>query len=977
MTKTAKILMTILFVVSAFNVFAFPISVEQASQYAQKFYRIQKGIVANPEIKDVKVLDYQGMNTIALFSFGKDGFVAMSLDDAFTPVLAYSFKASDNLDEFPPAAVMWLDYLSQNIYLKISGFDSVYPVNELWKSLDEDTYPQQSSKAALLSTPEWGQGCYYNTMCPVDGLGQCGHAATGCTATAMAEIMKFWEHPQFGSGSHSYESQWYGILSADFGATEYVWAEMPAQPTEENAALATLMYHCGVSVSMAYTGTTSSAAITPYAFVDYFGYSPNARYEYQSSYSWPEWVSLLKSEIDNGRPVLYAGWEPMLIMGHAFVCDGYDDSDYLHFNWGDNGSGNGYFLMPEITFPANNMIVCNLYPNPDCDITVTDIYAPISHTFTTPSIIGITVKNFGAEEAADIPVCYSVNGGTPVCQTIPVTLQPGEEYQFEFFGSYDFSVSPGATFNLLAYSDYSCDLISENDTAFLELLNVSCAEIPYSTGFAIGEERDGWLVAEDVIDGNLWQFQDFGDAGAFYQGNTNYAHDWLFSRCLELEEGSLYKLTFDYKSTGLFWPQNLEVHFGPSPDSDYMGRDLCEIEGFTNNEFQTSENYFIVDNTGSWYFGFYCNSQPEMLNLVIDNFNLTKMSGTDLAMTQILAPSSGCDIGNELVEVELRNMCSQVLSNFDICYKLDDNEPVVFTYTGDLIPGYYLNHSFETLADFSVPGEHNLTAFVVLDGDENLSNDTLYLTLNNSASAHAPYYCGFDAPEDYENWVIENTNADNRTWQYVGSGGVGGSGCARYEYNDFNAADDWLFTKCFYLDGSWVYKMTFKVRIEDATWPENLEVAIADNPSSGAVVMVLNDFPDLLNTEWVEKTVYFDGPEGYMHLGFHCYSDAQMFNLYIDDVLIVEDTQNYFETSDKSEFEIYPNPAFEELRIVIHNNSYDECKITISDLSGKTVITKDRFDFNQSLNISHLQSGVYFISLSSANGNICKRFVKI
>ena len=179
-------------------------------------------------------------------------------------------------------------------------------------------------------------------MCPVDDLGECSHAATGCTATAMAMIMKYWNYPQFGVGSHSYESQWYGTLTANFGETEYVWADMPDIVTEENPAVATLMYHCGVSVDMGYTGTTSGAAISPAAFFNYFRYSHNAVLDHQNNYTWTEWIALLENEIDNGRPVLYAGWEEMLLMGHSFVCDGYDASDYLHFNWGGDGYGNGY-----------------------------------------------------------------------------------------------------------------------------------------------------------------------------------------------------------------------------------------------------------------------------------------------------------------------------------------------------------------------------------------------------------------------------------------------------------------------------------------------------------------------------------------------------------------------------------------------------------------------------------------------------------
>ena len=117
-------------------------------------------------------------------------------------------------------------------------------------------------------TTTWDQGKYYNAMCPSDNslndyyLG--GHPYTGCTNTAMAQVMKYWNWPVHGSGSYSYTWEgdpWYnwhyGTLSADFENTYYDWDNMPNELTSSSTqaqidAVSTLIYHCGVSTQSGY-----------------------------------------------------------------------------------------------------------------------------------------------------------------------------------------------------------------------------------------------------------------------------------------------------------------------------------------------------------------------------------------------------------------------------------------------------------------------------------------------------------------------------------------------------------------------------------------------------------------------------------------------------------------------------------------------------------------------------------------------------
>ena len=169
----------------------------------------------------------------------------------------------------------------------------------------------------------------------------------------MAQIMNYWEYPTQGSGFHSYNEDNYGTLSANFGSTTYQWASMPNNVTSSNNSVATLMYHCGVSVDMNYSPQVSGAYVisnqspvthcSEYAYTTYFSYANSVQGVERANYNNSSWIQLLKTELDAGRPIEYAGFGSG--GGHAFVCDGYDNNDYFHFNWGWGGAYDGYFMI--------------------------------------------------------------------------------------------------------------------------------------------------------------------------------------------------------------------------------------------------------------------------------------------------------------------------------------------------------------------------------------------------------------------------------------------------------------------------------------------------------------------------------------------------------------------------------------------------------------------------------------------------------
>ncbi len=280
-----------------------------------------------------------GLNTVYAVNTGS-GFMLLAADDVCTvPVLGVSDNGNFDADNIPAGlADMIAEYSAQIAAAAANGG------NVLMAPAD----PTLADVAPITKT-RWNQDAPYNDLAPrVEGK----ETYTGCVATAVAQVMKTYNYPDCGVGSHSYT--WNNrTLSFDFANTTFEWDKMldtyrnnPAAGAGNNAAVATLMYGIGISCQMNY-GTEGSgaqginAAIGLAAFMNY---DHSLQYLSRDYYSLPQWCRMLHSELSQGYPLYYDGANATV--GHAFVIDGYRASDGLfHVNWGWGGVSDGYYAI--------------------------------------------------------------------------------------------------------------------------------------------------------------------------------------------------------------------------------------------------------------------------------------------------------------------------------------------------------------------------------------------------------------------------------------------------------------------------------------------------------------------------------------------------------------------------------------------------------------------------------------------------------
>lgn len=278
---------------------------------------------------------------------GGPGFVIVAGDDVAMPVLGYSFEHEFSKDNLPANLKAWLEYMRDEVNeARRSGAKAESVVTRAWSQVEVGT------PVVELETAKWNQTDPYNMLCPIV-RGEPTY--TGCTATAVAIVMRYHQWPEKGVGTlPGYKISRGEVLpELPLGHT-YDWKNMPLEypyvgySQVEANAVAVLMRDCGWMIFSDYgpvgsSGTGASTYHIPAGLTTYMGYDKRVRTISRNGYTTSEWNSLMQGELESNRPVIYSGFNDNA--GHAFVLDGYTDQNYYRVNWGWGGYCDGYFLL--------------------------------------------------------------------------------------------------------------------------------------------------------------------------------------------------------------------------------------------------------------------------------------------------------------------------------------------------------------------------------------------------------------------------------------------------------------------------------------------------------------------------------------------------------------------------------------------------------------------------------------------------------
>lgn len=276
-----------------------------------------------------------------VFNKGNEaGYVIVSGDERSEPILGYSDEGNFDAENMPEGLrTLLLQYKEEIQYLQKHNILAHSP----------EVNATQPAIEPLIKT-KWGQGHPYNTLCPLQ-YGQ--HCVTGCTATAVAQVMNYYQWPKSTTMTiPDYEYSNFSYISAgELPPITFDWDHMPTSYTSdpvEQKAVSELMLYCGGASCMSYGFWASYASYNPENYNKYFKYSLDCKYidKINDGYSTKKWENMLLNELMHGRPMLYEASNGY--GAHAFICDGYDGEGRFHFNFGWDGQYDGYYKITAI-----------------------------------------------------------------------------------------------------------------------------------------------------------------------------------------------------------------------------------------------------------------------------------------------------------------------------------------------------------------------------------------------------------------------------------------------------------------------------------------------------------------------------------------------------------------------------------------------------------------------------------------------------
>lgn len=540
-----------------------------------------------------------------------DGFVIVTADDAANPIIGYSTERQFKIPAKHTPINYWLTSRKKEIIaLKAANQQASEDVkrewagdfsatNNLYKASQRigNTNSVLSVSVAPLVQSDWNQSPYYNADCPGSTGDGSNSAAcvTGCVATTMAQIMRYWSYPATGTGSSSYNAGGsYGTLSANYGATTYNWAGMPlndaniTSSASTYSAVAQLMSQAGISVEMNYSPSGSGAyvlqadvgpgaACAQNSYVAYFGYDATTIAGYQRgdttagpNYTYSQWINLIETDLNAGRPVQYAGQDPSQ-GGHTWVCDGYDVNNNVHMNWGWAGYDDGYFNVNNLLTTNGGFnptdvqeILVGIQPPAGTDAGITAVISPGGNVCATSFTPIVTLKSFGTNALTSCTINYKIDAGTVLTYNWTGSLTSGQTINVTLpsvtttAGTHTFTANT-------SNPNSGIDANTSNDQNVVTfMVNLVGATLPVVEGFESSSSLpSGWSIGNP-------------DGDAAWAVNTSVAHTGSHSLAFDNCDGDgstdmtgridwAYSPTYDFSSAS---SGNMSFDVGYLPTTD-------------------------------------------------------------------------------------------------------------------------------------------------------------------------------------------------------------------------------------------------------------------------------------------------------------------------------------------------------------------------------------------------------------------------
>lgn len=400
-----------------------------------------------------------------------------------------------------------------------------------------------------------------------------------------------------------------------------------------------------------------------------------------------------------------------------------------------------------------------------------------------------------------------------------------------------------------------------------------------------------WTVVDGNNDESTWKFSSDNTDGerTYYNYNsTNSGDDWLISPAITPDADGTYIVKYTVK--GSSYGEALKVYMASAPTVEALSANMvADHPGLVSED---TEAYFIFDGTAGQpvYIGFYACSAADKWRLYLKGVTVEACDQLlDIAVTDIISPVSGEDLGNETVVAKVKNVGIDAIESFTMSVAVNGETVLTEPVQHLLAAGESADITLNGKIDLSV-GHRNYAVTVTAEvpGDISASNNSVTTTVRHIAPATEPYFMGFEPDEDTSDIKFFDLNNDTGNWgieisSFFMNMARTGVGCIGYNYDKDNSADDWAILDGINIEaGHHVLKFWLS---GDSNHPERLSVHYGNSATPEAMTHELARFDPFAYGEYREVILVFEVAEPQtIYIGFHAFSDKDENWITIDDV---------------------------------------------------------------------------------------------
>ena len=473
-------------------------------------------------------------------------------------------------------------------------------------------------------------------------------------------------------------------------------------------------------------------------------------------------------------------------------------------------------------------------PQPD-DVGVISFINPVENGcgYSSADSVTVSVANLGTAPQTFVPLAYTVDGGTPVLDTLFQTVNPGDTVVFTFSTTANFG-TVGQTYDVVAYTNLAADTSGFNDTSDVTFTHTfTINAFPYTEDFETGTPGNGTPFTPGTLPTNwsrtpsgaasqlMWLVND-GTTGSFgtgpdgdhtpgQNGNGNYVYAEvsygssgneisLISPCVDFGTLTNPHVEFYYHrfgtQMGTFYVDVLSGGVWNVADSVTATPQTAESSPYTRHLSDLSAYGGQDVRVRFRYIGQGCCAG----DMAIDDIKFFEPVPNDLAVINVIQPGNYSPAGSaNTVEVEIFNYGLDTITTSPVEYSINGAAPVTETWTGTLFPQTSTIFTFTTT--FNAPtGQYDVCAWTDLPNEQAPLNDTTCKSVTGVQTITPSYFTDFESGAGswvsaggFNQWEYGIPTANTINNAYSGSN----VWATNLDGNYLNNSDDYLYSPFF------------------------------------------------------------------------------------------------------------------------------------------------------------------------------------